>query len=285
MSGGLNIAALSRRTGVAPDTLRKWEQRYGVLRPARTKGGQRRYSELDVARVSWLQARLAEGLRIGEAAQLLGGEREAAASAPAELADAIFEAATRNEVSTLTRLIDQTLVLHPLEVALADVIQPVLERIGAGWSSGEVSVGDEHLASEAIRARLDGLLAHAHEGVRGTAVLACVPGERHDLGLLMLGVLLRADGWQIAYLGADTPLEETLRVAERVGARFVSLSVTLPELVRRLESALASLRVPRDVRLVLGGAAASPELARRLGARYADGDTGKTVRSFRKLAV
>ena len=42
----LNIAALSRRTGVAPDTLRKWEQRYGVLRPVRTAGGQRRYSEV-----------------------------------------------------------------------------------------------------------------------------------------------------------------------------------------------------------------------------------------------
>src|ERR671927_250170 len=72
MSAALNIAALSRRTGVAPDTLRKWEQRYQILRPTRTAGGQRRYSERDVARVEWLCARLAEGYRIGEAAQLLG---------------------------------------------------------------------------------------------------------------------------------------------------------------------------------------------------------------------
>src|SRR4051794_41935098 len=72
MNAGLNIAALSRRTGVAADTLRKWEQRYGVLRPARTTGGQRRYSELDIDRVEWLRARLAEGYRIGEAAALLG---------------------------------------------------------------------------------------------------------------------------------------------------------------------------------------------------------------------
>ena len=68
----MNIAALSRRTGVAPDTLRKWEQRYAILRPTRTAGGQRRYSELDVERVEWLRARLAEGYRIGEAAALLG---------------------------------------------------------------------------------------------------------------------------------------------------------------------------------------------------------------------
>ena len=59
----LNISALSRRTGVAPDTLRKWEVRYGVLRPVRTAGGQRRYSEVDVQRVEWLRDRIREGAR------------------------------------------------------------------------------------------------------------------------------------------------------------------------------------------------------------------------------
>ena len=58
----LNIAALTQRTGVPQDTIRKWEQRYGVLHPERTAGGQRRYSELDVARVEWLKARLARGV-------------------------------------------------------------------------------------------------------------------------------------------------------------------------------------------------------------------------------
>src|SRR3982750_3010783 len=72
MSSGVNIAALAQRTGVAPDTLRKWEQRYSILQPTRTAGGQRRYSERDVARVQWLRARLDQGYRIGEAAELLG---------------------------------------------------------------------------------------------------------------------------------------------------------------------------------------------------------------------
>src|SRR3954466_781045 len=72
MSAGLNIAALAQRTGVPPDTLRKWEQRYRILQPDRTSGGQRRYSERDVARVQWLRARLDQGYRIGEAAELLG---------------------------------------------------------------------------------------------------------------------------------------------------------------------------------------------------------------------
>ena len=56
---------------MAPDTLRKWEQRYGVLRPERTAGGQRRYSETDVQRVEWLRDRIRDGWRIGEAARVI----------------------------------------------------------------------------------------------------------------------------------------------------------------------------------------------------------------------
>src|SRR4030088_3273169 len=87
MSAGLNIAALAQRTGVPPDTLRKWEQRYQILQPDRTAGGQRRYSERDVARVEWLRERLDEGYRIGEAATLLGTIGvEPARAAPDQLA-------------------------------------------------------------------------------------------------------------------------------------------------------------------------------------------------------
>src|SRR3954454_20269165 len=100
MAPNLNIAALARRTGVPADTIRKWEQRYGVLRPERTTGGQRRYSEEDVARVEWLKARLSEGYRIGEAATLLGSVPLAAPASPDELRDAIGAAIVRNELTT-----------------------------------------------------------------------------------------------------------------------------------------------------------------------------------------
>src|SRR5712691_8965040 len=87
---GLNIAALAQRTGVPPDTLRKWEQRYQILQPRRTPGGQRRYSERDVARVEWLRERLKEGYRIGEAATLLGAAATEPADSPREELRAIL---------------------------------------------------------------------------------------------------------------------------------------------------------------------------------------------------
>ena len=117
----------SRRTGVPADTLRKWEQRYGVLQPERTEGGQRRYSELDVARVEWLRERLAEGFRISEAAALLGdgdGRRaeDAGRAPPSDL-----RRGRRDRTSPRWRgLLDQVFTVLPLEQALVRVVEPVL---------------------------------------------------------------------------------------------------------------------------------------------------------------
>src|SRR3954470_3330031 len=120
MNAGLNIAALSRRTGVAADTLRKWEQRYGVLRPARTTGGQRRYSELDVDRVEWLRARLSEGYRIGEAAALLGTGEWRAPRTPADLVEGLYASVADGDANALGQLLDQAFALD-LQEACTDV--------------------------------------------------------------------------------------------------------------------------------------------------------------------
>src|SRR4030088_2612963 len=107
MSAGLNIAALAQRTGVPPDTLRKWEQRSHILQPDRTAGGQRRYSERDVARVEWLCKRLNEGYRIGEAATLLGAVTTDPAGSPAEVLLAILAAVERGDIAEVGVLLDQ----------------------------------------------------------------------------------------------------------------------------------------------------------------------------------
>ena len=281
MAQTLNISALSQRTGVPADTLRKWEQRYGVLQPDRTAGGQRRYSELDVARVEWLGERLAEGFRIGEAAALLGGATLEAARTPADLRRELYEAASRADLESLHALLDQAFTIFPLEQALSRILEPLLQRVGEGWASGELSVAQEHLVSAAIRARLERLLADARGGVRGVAVLACVPGELHELGLLMLGALLRADGWQVAYLGANAPLDDAFGMAERLDAPLVCLSVTM----REHAAQLAKTGVPAGSTLVLGGHAATDPVARRLGARRGNDSLRQSVRELRKLAT
>jgi DNA-binding transcriptional MerR regulator len=142
----LNIAALTKRTGVPQDTIRKWEQRYGVLHPERTAGGQRRYTELDVARVEWLKARLGEGYRIGEAASLLGQGDRVPLSAT-ELRDEIVDATLRTDVTGLGNLVEQAFSLSSLHEAFFEVLAPALIEVGVLWEAGDVTVAQEHLAS------------------------------------------------------------------------------------------------------------------------------------------
>ncbi len=283
MTEGINIAALSQRTAVPAHTLRKWEERYGVLAPIRTQGGQRRYREEDVARVEWLRDRIADGFRIGEAAALLGRRVAETPRTAESTQDALYDAFLRADPDALESLLDQTFAVYGLEEALATIIAPVLERVGQAWESGHGSVADEHLVTAGIRARIERLLADARGPVRGTAVLACAPEERHELGLLMLATLMRADGWKIAYLGADTPLADAVRFAERVSADLLCLSVGLGERIPLLTSALAEVDRPEGLELVLGGAAATAEVARRLGIRYLGADLRESVTALREL--
>jgi methanogenic corrinoid protein MtbC1 len=277
MPAGLNIAALSARTGVAPDTLRKWEQRYHILQPSRTPGGQRRYSERDVARVEWLRKRLEEGYRIGEAASLLGDDVEPARSKEDQLRG-ILDTLDHGDTAEIGVRLDQAFALNGVDETLEGVVAPLLEDVGERWKRGELSVADEHLVSEAVRSRLGYLLGDVGGGVRGVAVLACAPGERHELGLMMATIALRRDGWKVFYLGADTPVDDAIALARRVSARFLGWSVSTPEHGDALEPA-------QDVALVVGGAGATPELADRLGATQVGDDLPEIVSALRALSA
>lgn len=251
LSSGLNIAAVSQRTGVAADTLRKWERRYGVLRPRRTPGGQRRYDELDVSRVEWLRDRLSEGFRIGAAAALLAPTDGASADTIEGLRDGLVAAAHAADPARLNGLVEQAFALHPFPVAIEQIVTPALREVGDAWEVGASEIGEEHLLSEVVRSRVERMLSDSRAGVRGKIVLACAPGERHELGLLALGVMLQADGWLIAYLGADAPLESALSLATRVGAGAVCVSVTMPESLERLAAELEAS--PKGGPLVVAG--------------------------------
>lgn len=285
MGAHLNISALARRTGVAPDTLRKWESRYTVLHPARTAGGQRRYTERDVMRVEWLRDRLAEGWRIGEAARLLDEVVAPPLDRPEALLDALVDAVGSDEPAQVGALLDQVFSVMPVTSALEEVVSPMLRWVGDEWHAGRLSVAHEHAATGRVRARLESLLADQRGGSRGTAVLACAPGEQHDVGLLMLAVALRADGWRVEYLGADTPLGQALDFAASVGACVVGLSATRRESARALADAAALLAPPPELRLVVGGAGVDRGAARAVGAQLVDGPLDRVVERLRGPAA
>jgi MerR family transcriptional regulator, light-induced transcriptional regulator len=256
--GLLRIGELSRRSGVSPELLRAWERRYGLLRPTRSPGGLRLYSADDLSRVREMQQHLAGGLAAAEAAALAArpGDEEVLASprlpatARAELAAALDAFDEPRAQSTLDQLLSEATV----ERVLTDVILPYLEELGERWERGEASVAQEHFASSVLRGRMLGLARGWGRGVGPVALLACLPGEQHDFGAMAFGLALRARGWRIAYLGADTPLETIEQAATRLDPALVVLSGVSDERVRPIAEQLGALG--RRWRLAVGGKAA-----------------------------
>ena len=179
------------------------------------------------------------------------------------LRDAIVAAVGDPDPRQLNALVEQAFTLHDVETAVEEIAAPALRMVGDRWQEGAECIAEEHLLSEAIRSRLRVLLADRRHPVRGTAVLACAPGERHELGLLALAVLLQADGWLPVYLGADSPLESSLALAARLRADVLCLSASTPDLLADLHGRLASAQLPETTRVLFGGAAAGQQ--QRLG--------------------
>jgi DNA-binding transcriptional MerR regulator len=266
----LRIGELSRRTGVKPDLLRAWERRYGLLEPQRTSGGFRLYPLTDVDRIEAMQAHLARGLSAAEAARLaLENEPSPVASSIAALLDEFRRALDGYDEPAAQAALDRMLAAFTLETVLREAVLPYLNELGERWERGEASVAQEHFASSVIRGRLLGLARGWGSGSGPLAVLACPPGEEHDLGLLSLGVVLRARGWRVAYLGPDTPMETLAEAVDRLGAHCIVLSALSEERLHAVEADVA--RLARNGRVALGGSGATSALAERTGAELLSG--------------
>ena len=270
----LRIGELGRRLGVSDHVLRAWESRYGLLQPVRSPGGFRLYSAADEARIRRMQAYLAEGLSAAEAARaaLDGGpgtqpREPAAGSEPfaglRRALDAFDEPAAQ---AVLDRLIAEL----SLPAVLRDVILPYLADLGERWQRGTASIAAEHFASNLIRGRLAGLARGWGSGHGPQALLACPPGELHDIPLMIFGIVLHRNGWRIGYLGANTPIEELDRAAGASHPDLVVLAATIPDTLEPLRPELAALA--RRAPLALAGAGATAQIATAAGARLLAGD-------------
>jgi DNA-binding transcriptional MerR regulator len=275
-SGHLRIGELSRRVGVPPELLRAWEQRYGLLEPVRSAGGFRLYTTADEHRVHSMRRHLDAGISAAQAARLaLEGpagetvaEGEAAGVAP--LTSDLRDALDRLDEPGAHAAFDRLLAKFTLQTVLRDALLPYLHELGERWERGEASVAQEHFASNVLRGRLLGLARGWGQSAGPRAVLACAPGELHDLPLIIFGLTLAGRGWSITYFGPDTPIATIQESLRDVEPGLVVVSSTSPQRLRAAQAQL--LELARHVPIALAGPGATDRLARATGAVLLQGD-------------
>ncbi|MHB8135397.1 MAG: MerR family transcriptional regulator [Anaerolineaceae bacterium] len=265
-----NMKAVIQETGLTPATLRAWERRYGLFKPQRSSGGHRLYSEDEISLLKWLVEKRKEGLSISRAVDLWRSQSvrsdgsvqespviqllpEYGEGMLSQLCQNWYEACLRFNESEAELAMAKALAIATPEVVCNQVLQKGLAEIGRGWYAGRVSVQQEHFASALAARRLNALFAVAPVPMRsGRLLVACPSGEYHDLALLMLAFILRWQGWEVIYLGADIPvdqLDSTLRTT--MPDLVISAAQTLPSAASLIE--LAEFVNSRSIPLAFGG--------------------------------
>ena len=285
-AGLLRIGELSRRTGVSPELLRAWERRYGLLEPVRSQGGLRLYRPSDLERVLRMQQHLADGLAAAEAAVLAAETEDGSEGLAFDFArvrNDLGSALEAFDESAAQAILDSVISAATLDTTLSEIVLPYLRELGERWEQGEITVAQEHFASAVLRGRLLGLARGWGRGFGPKAMLACLPDEQHDLGLIAFGLARRARGWRIAYLGGDVPIESVVSAARAVDPSFVVISAVDAERFRRSTAELKSLARTHSV--CLGGAGAGEAEARAIGATLLDGGPVEEAQRLTELAT
>jgi MerR family transcriptional regulator, light-induced transcriptional regulator len=269
-SEGLRIGEFARRVGVSAAVLRAWERRYGLLRPVRSAGGFRLYSAEDAERVARMRRGLDQGLSAAEAARAAVVEARPSAGLLDDAAARLLAAIHEYDEATVHTVLDESFAAFGLEAVVRQLILPTLAQVGREWEQGMLGIGQEHFASNLIRARLLSLARLWGRGSGPIALLACAPGEHHDISLLVFGLILRSHGWRILFLGADTPIATISEAAESMPPAATILSSFDPA---RLESESPAIRrLAKQNPLFLSGPGATEDLCKRLRLQRLDGD-------------
>lgn len=213
-----------------PATLRSWEARYGVPASDRTAGGQRRYPVTEIDRVAAMVRLIQAGYRASEAARAVaevGLVPRTPPPAPAVSgADDLLDALVRGDLEAL-HLLDAMAAGSRIEDVIAEIVSPVMHRVGELWADGTIDVAQEHAASALVGAWLGAQTKSVPPPLQPGLVITAAPaGERHELGLVMFGVYLRRQGIRVLHLGADVPVIDLAAVAAARAAEVVCLSVS-----------------------------------------------------------
>lgn len=247
------IRTVSELTGVNSVTLRAWERRYGLIKPLRTPKGHRLYTQNDIDLIQGILDRLSRGMSIGQIARDIlhktSGDEADFLDAWDKYQQHMINAIAQFDEHSLDAVYNDAMSLYPVDVVTSRLIMPLLEQLGMRWENKTGSIAEEHFFSVYLRNKL-GARFH-HQNLKNTGpklIMACLPGEHHEFGVLLFALTGLSKGFQVILLGADLPVTELRPVADRTKADGIvlsgSASLQCDQLFDQLNSLCSAVTIP-----------------------------------------
>lgn len=224
------IGTVSKLTGVGAITLRAWERRYGLIQPVRKESGHRLYTRHHIDQINRITALTQQGIRISqirpemlesESPADLGGDSDAWN----EYLNSMMAAIISFDEDRLEEVYNNALSLYPIGMVTRKLLTPLLTELGLRWAEGEGSISEEHFFAFYLRNKLGARYHHRPRGNGGSRILlAGLPGEHHEVGLLLFALAAHEAGYRVIPLGANMPLHELAAVAASKGCSAIVLA-------------------------------------------------------------
>ena len=237
----LTVAAVARRLGVAPATLRTWDRRYGIGPSEHSAGNHRRYSAGDVIRLTSMVRLIVAGVTPKDAAgkalelSLKGTQNKVEkliqkSEDQGDLITLLFKSAIKFDQGKIEKLIRKSISEKGVEATWIEVIAPLLNEVGDVWVRTGAGIDIEHFLSEVVRKLLSENLGKISSPKNARPVLlACVENELHSLALLALAAVLAEARIECIFLGARTPQSALNEVITKAAPPAIFLWAQLSE--------------------------------------------------------
>jgi len=253
-----SISSVSTMTGVNSVTLRAWERRYGLIKPQRTESGHRVYSNNDIEHIKNILKMLDSGIAISRVKDALGVESEKPNNIPTshwlKYTDDMLRAVYNFDELILDSVYNEAMSLYPVDIVTRELLLPLLEKLGQRWMHVITGIAEEHFFSSFMRNKLGARFHHRNQQNTGPQIVAaCLPGEQHEFGLLLLSLAAHARGYRIILLGADMPLNQLAEVVHRSNSNGIILSGSHKNENKQLTDELIDLVRDSDVPVFIGG--------------------------------
>lgn len=255
------IGTVSKLTGIGAITLRAWERRYGLITPVRKESGHRLYTRQHIDQINRITSLTQQGVRISQIRPEMlesepQGDMEGGQDAGGwkEYLNSMIAAIVSFDEGRLEEIYNEALSLYSIGTVTQKLLTPLLIELGLRWESSEGSIAEEHFFAFYLRNKLGARYHHRPRGNHGPLLLiAGLPGEYHDIGLLLFALATHQSGYQVIPLGADMPLSELAKVAQKKHCEAIVLSGAIEPSRQTLEKDLPELVRTSGVPILIGG--------------------------------